>query len=269
MKGDINEDSVVNQEDVDLLWDWVSFPNKRDGMNINLENADVNASGDVNIGDAVLLANRVAHPYNEEYLLADETPTVDENPQGSIIEVIMPSDDVFVDENYNVHVRFENTGEITEQFRVLIDENTGNWTYLQPGEGATATLRFMAESVYGASRVHHVRLESEGAGVVDQIHSSIQYFKEQIKVYKDVCIGHNLYTEEYLNGQLVTQKIIEYDSERCGYMPKPIVEPDIVKPDPEPAPKPAIESDTEVSNNMIYILIGIAALAFIALTKYA
>ena len=62
--GDVNGDGNVSLGDAVLLFNWVSFPNKRQTTyaHIELNNADVTGNGVVNIGDATLLFNWVSFP---------------------------------------------------------------------------------------------------------------------------------------------------------------------------------------------------------------
>jgi len=115
LMGDVNGDGIVDQDDADLLFNWVAFPNERD-TTYKLtcpENGDVTGNGSINIGDAVLLQNHVLHPNDPAYALAqpssivipgeyydlpidpdiDPEPDVDEQPQdegyGSILYIIL------------------------------------------------------------------------------------------------------------------------------------------------------------------------------------
>ncbi|MEA1907830.1 MAG: DUF3344 domain-containing protein [Euryarchaeota archaeon] len=62
--GDVTGDGVVNIGDATLLFNWVSFPNEREGIYAldKPGNADVTGNGAVNIGDATLLFNWVSFP---------------------------------------------------------------------------------------------------------------------------------------------------------------------------------------------------------------
>ncbi|MEA3325211.1 MAG: DUF3344 domain-containing protein [Euryarchaeota archaeon] len=62
--GDVTGDGEVDGIDATRLFDWVSFPNEREGIYAlnKPENADVTGNGEVNIGDAVLLSNWVSFP---------------------------------------------------------------------------------------------------------------------------------------------------------------------------------------------------------------